>query len=79
MNAWVIIKFVVLYFMPLVLGGAVIGIVFGGIGYFMSHALDLYETERQTKLVFWVFVSFGVFGGIAMAFQALFAFLKAPK
>ena len=46
------LKFIFFIFLPFLIGGTVLGCLFGGIGFFMSSWLNLFETEAQHEMVF---------------------------
>ena len=74
------LEFFFLIFLPTLLIGAFLGLFFGGVGYYGSVMLDLYETEEQDRLVFWVFFAMGVSAGIYYAGSSLLDFIKhKPK
>ena len=69
-------KYILSVFLPFLLGGTILGAIFGGLGYFMSYWLKLFETTKQNEMVFWLFLALGVFAGAVSALQSLIAFLK---
>ena len=74
-----LIKYIISVFLPLLVGGIVIGSIFGVVGYYMSLWFELFEKQLQHEMVFWLFAGMGVFGGAVGAIQSLIVFLKQPS
>jgi len=72
------LKFVFFIFLPFLVGGSLLGCLFGVAGYFLSYWLDLFETNSQHEMVFWLFTGMGVVGGVTGAVQSLIVFLRTP-
>ena len=73
------IIFLALVFFPYLVLGVTVGLFFGVVGYYGSIWMSLYETQRQSELVFWLFTSMGLLGGLYYSLYSLFAYIKHSK
>ena len=64
--------------LPFLVGGAIIGAAFGGVGYYITNWFGLFERQIQHEMVFWLFLGMGVFAGTVGAVQSLIAFIRHP-
>ena len=74
-----LLKFLVFVFLPFVIGGTVLGGIFGGIGYYASSWLNIFETQEQLNLTFYLFLGLGFFAGMVGAIQSLIGFIRYLK
>ena len=75
MDKILLLKFLVFVCVPLVIGGTVLGAIFGGIGYYASGWLEIFTTEQQ-KITFYLFLGLGFFAGVVGATQSLIVFVS---